>query len=55
VPVNTMRPRGVMVTAVFVNVVEHPWSQSWPMDRSELECRGGRCVPDGQRQGGRVS
>jgi hypothetical protein len=39
VPVRTTRPRSVMVMAVLVKMVEHPWSQSWPMERSELEYR----------------
>jgi hypothetical protein len=39
VHVRTMRPQSVMVTAVLVKMVEHLWSQSWPMERSELDCR----------------
>jgi hypothetical protein len=39
VPARTMRPRSVMVTALLVNIVEHLWSHSWPMERSELDCR----------------
>jgi hypothetical protein len=39
VPVRTMMPRSVMVTVVLIKMVEHLWSQSWPMERSELERR----------------
>jgi hypothetical protein len=41
VPVRTTRSRSVMVTALLVNIVEQPWSHSWPMERSELDCREG--------------
>jgi hypothetical protein len=41
VPVRTTRSRRVMVTALLVNIAEQPWSHSWPMERSELDCREG--------------
>jgi hypothetical protein len=41
VPVKTTRPRSVMVTVMLVKMAEHPWSQSWPMERNDLECREG--------------
>jgi hypothetical protein len=41
VPARTTRPQIVMVTAVLMKVAEHPWSHSWPMERSELDCREG--------------
>jgi hypothetical protein len=41
VPVKTTRSRSVMVTALLVNIVEQAWSHSWPMERSELDCREG--------------
>jgi hypothetical protein len=42
VPVRTTGPRNVMVTVVLVNMAEQPWSHSWPMERSELDCREGK-------------
>jgi hypothetical protein len=34
-----------MVIALLVNIAEHPWSHSWPTERSELDCReGNRCA-----------
>jgi hypothetical protein len=42
VPVRTKRPRSMMVAAVLVKIVEQPWSHSWPMERSELDCREGK-------------
>jgi hypothetical protein len=41
VSVRTTRPRSVMVTALLVKIAEQPWSHSWPMERSELDCREG--------------
>jgi hypothetical protein len=41
VPVRTTRSQSVMVTALLVNIVKQPWSHSWPMERSELDCREG--------------
>jgi hypothetical protein len=38
----TKRPQSVMVTAVLVKILEQPWSHSWPMERSELDCREGK-------------
>jgi hypothetical protein len=42
VPVRTTRPRSVMGTVLLVKIVEQPWSHSWPMERSELDCREGK-------------
>jgi hypothetical protein len=42
VMVRTTIPRSVMVMEVLVKIVEQPWSQSWPMERSELDCREGK-------------
>jgi hypothetical protein len=39
VPVRTTRSRSVMITALVLNNAEQTWSHSWPMDRSELDCR----------------
>jgi hypothetical protein len=44
VPVRTTMPQSVMVVAVLVKMVEHPWSQIWPMERSELEWRDGKML-----------
>jgi hypothetical protein len=41
VPVRMTRSLSVMVTALLVNIAEQPWSHSWPMERSELDCREG--------------
>jgi hypothetical protein len=41
VPVRTMRPQSLMVTALLVKFTEQPWSHSWPMERSGLDCREG--------------
>jgi hypothetical protein len=41
VPVRMTRSQSVTVTALLVNIVEQPWSHSWPMERSELDCREG--------------
>jgi hypothetical protein len=37
VPVRMTMPRSVIATVVLVKMAEHPKSQTWPMERSELE------------------
>jgi hypothetical protein len=37
VPVRMTIPLSVIVMAVLVKMAEQPWSQNWPMERSELE------------------
>jgi hypothetical protein len=39
VPARTTRSRSMMVTTLLVNIMEQSWSHSWPMERSELDCR----------------
>jgi hypothetical protein len=57
VPVRTTRSQSVMVTDLFINIAEQPWSHSWTMERSELDCSDGNmCAKRAEagREGGRA-